>query len=74
VVSDLLGHSSVAITGDVYAHAVVRMQRQGTARLTERLQQLRAATVTDSNKEVGPIESRRSTETVHESLVGGRVH
>jgi integrase len=76
VVSDLLGHSSVAITGDVYAHAVVGMQRQGTARLTERLAALRAAAKADTESEgvTAPAQAGIVPETVENRPVEGRIH
>ncbi len=44
-VSDLLGHSGIGITMDLYSHAIPGLQRQATSRFTQHLQALKAAQV-----------------------------
>lgn len=71
LVSELLGHSGVGITADLYSHLVPGLQRQATARLTKRLRararrlrQAKPAPLGDAVAEPAPDAEAPSPEAV----------
>lgn len=74
-ISDLLGHSGVAITGDLYAHTITGMQRQATSQLTARLAALQAqAAATESNVADVPPEAVPGPEAASTDRLQGQIH
>ena len=73
-VSSILGHSSVAITGDLYAHTIAGAKRQATAQLTARLATLQAAAATDATPTETPSEPSPAPQEADSPRLQGQIH